>query len=104
MNNLLTKLKKGTGQFGGYLIGLGFIASLSIFGYQGLHWIQNGEWLPLPLYKAIYYFDIDLYFVLNMEWQDAKKIVIWILELPLALVVLILSSTIGYILLQLLED
>jgi len=101
---MIRKLKEEAGQFGGYLIGMGFIASLSILSYQGLHWFQDGEWLQLPLFKAIYYFDVDLYFVLNIEWQVAKNIIIWILELPLALVVFILTSTIGYILLSLYDS
>ena len=95
-------LKSTIGQFGGYLIGIGFIASLSILAYQGLFWFQTDKWLAIPLHTI--FTNLDLTFLLDMEWQSIAKIVFWVFELPLSLVVFILSSTIGYILLTLLDD
>lgn len=91
-----TNIKESLGIFGGYLIGIGFMASLSIIGYQILFWFQTDSWLSLPFYKLIYYFDIDLYFVLNIKSHGMREFLIFILELPLSVVALILSSTIGY--------
>lgn len=73
-----------------FLTGLSFLLLLSILSYQIQFWLQHGSWVPFPLYKLIYYFDIDLYFVLNIKPDGIREIIISILELPVSVILFIL--------------
>ncbi|QMU61328.1 MAG: hypothetical protein GKR92_06330 [Gammaproteobacteria bacterium] len=82
----------------GYVvIGCGLFITISIFGYQFYHWLGNGEWLPIPLYKPLQYLGVSFDGLLDLEWKAMQKLIFWILEQPLAGVIGVSSLVIGWL-------
>ena len=86
------------GSIGAFIMWCGIVATIGILGYQGYYWFQHGEWLSIPLYKALHFIGADLYGVTTLEWEGVQKILYWLLERPIAAVVAVSSIGIGYIL------
>jgi hypothetical protein len=91
-----SKTKK-LSDFGFIIIGLGLLATISILGYQLYHWKKNGEWLPLPFYKALQSLGVSFDGLLDIQWQGAQKLLFWILEQPLAGVIGVTSLVVGWL-------
>jgi hypothetical protein len=91
-----TKTKK-LSDWGFTIIGWGLFVTISILVYQFYHWLRNGEWLPLPLYKPLQYLGVSFVGILDLEWQEIQKIIFWILEQPLAGVIGVSSLAIGWL-------
>jgi hypothetical protein len=81
----------------GSIVGLGFLGAVIILGYQIFQWLKTGEWLQMPFYVLFSWLDIDLSVIANITWQGVKKILIWILELPLSLMSIVLGGLIAYV-------
>ena len=93
-----TNFPEKVGNFGAFLMWCGIIATVGILSYQGYSSWKHGEWQSIPLYKALHFLGADLYGVTTLEWEGVQKFLYWLLELPLAVVVAVLSIGIGYIL------
>lgn len=79
------------------VIGCGLFVTICILGYQFYHWLKNGEWLRLPLYKPLQYVGIKFEGILDLEWEAMQKIIFWILEQPLAGVIGVSSLAMGWL-------
>ena len=73
-----------------FLTGLCFLLLLSTLSYQIQFWMQHDKWLAIPLYKLVYFFEIDLYFVLNVKPDFLRESIILILELPISVILITL--------------
>ena len=51
----------------------------------------------MPFYVLFSWLDLDLSAIAHMKWQGVKKILIWILELPLSLMSIVLGGAIAYV-------
>ena len=91
-----TKTKK-LSSCGYIIIGLGLFTVISIFAYQLFHWYKNGEWLSLPLHKALEYFGISFIGILDLDSQSLQKFIFWILEQSLAGVIGVTTLVIGWL-------
>ena len=89
--------KKKLSDWGMAIIGLGLFSTVCILVYQFYHWLKSGEWLSIPLYKALQYLGISFDRLLDLEWQGMQKILFWVLELPIAGVIGISSLAIGWL-------
>lgn len=81
----------------GSIVGLGFLAAVIVLGYQLFQWLKTGQWLQMSFYVLFSWLDLDLSAIANMKWQGVKKILIWILELPLSLMSIVLGGVIAYL-------
>lgn len=81
----------------GSVVGLGFLAAVIVLGYQICPWLKTGEWLQMPFYVLFSWLDLDISAIANMKWQGVKKILIWILDLPLSLMSIVLGGVIAYV-------
>jgi hypothetical protein len=63
-------------------------------GYQVVHWLKHGSWLPMPLSMGTDYLGIT---PPRAAWVGVQKVVDWILDLPLslALFVIIVAAACG---------
>jgi len=89
--------KKNLSDWGMAIIGLGLFSTVCILGYQFFHWLKSGEWISLPLYKALQYLGISFDGLLDLQWQGMQKLLFWVLELPIAGVIGISSLAIGWL-------
>ena len=89
--------KKNLSDWGMAIIGLGLFSTVCILGYQFYHWLKSGEWLSLPLYKALQYLGISFDRLLDLEWKGMQKFLFWILEQPIAGVIGVSSLVIGWL-------
>lgn len=75
----------------------GVISGLAILGWQVFYWLKNGAWLPLHFYDAFAYLGIDLKNVyIQNNWKGLGKIVQWLLNLPLSIIIPIICFSIAY--------
>lgn len=86
--------------FGARVMGYGLFGAIIILGYQVYQWLKNGEWLDITLHKGLYYLEIDLTRITAIEWQGVQRFLFWLLEVPLAAVVAVLSIGIGFTLMS----
>ena len=91
-----SKTKKSN-DWGIVVIGLGLFFTISILAYQLYHWFKNGEWLPLPFYKALQSLGVSFDGLLDIQWQGAQKLIFWVLEQPLAGVIGVTSLMVGWL-------
>jgi hypothetical protein len=77
------------------IFGFGFLLPIGILAYQIYLWLKHGEWHPIPVSSALSYLDVNLTSIYNMEWQGAKKIILWLLNLPFSFVIFISTVVIG---------
>ena len=89
--------KKNLSDWGMAIIGLGLFSTVCILIYQFYHWLKSGEWLSLPLYKALQNLGISFDRLLDLEWQGMQKFLFWVLELPIAGVIGVSSLAIGWL-------
>ena len=80
VNKLQNKAEGWAGLLGALII----LAAVLVFFYQVYLWLRAGTWAPMPFYLFFHWLGIDLSPVFNMEWQGVKKIIIFVLELPLS--------------------
>lgn len=82
------------GWFG--LVGaLGFFAAVLLLGYQAFHWLKEGQWTPIPISSVLGKLNIDYYSLINIPWVGAQKIIVWLIDLPLSLGIIIFGSLLG---------
>lgn len=79
------------------LFGAGFLGAILALGYQIYQWLKTGVWIELPFYVMFDWLEIDLSVIGNMEWQGVKKILKWLLELPLSLMSFVIGSSLAYL-------
>lgn len=79
------------------MFGVGFLGTLLVVGYQLYQWLKTGNWIELPFYFLLTWLKIDLSVIANMEWQGIKKILMWLLELPLSLMSIGLGGVLAYL-------
>lgn len=79
----------------GLFTGLGFFAATLLLAYQAYLWLKEGQWTPIPISSILEKFNIDYYSIINMSWAGAQKIVVWLLDLPLTLGIVVLSGIVG---------
>ena len=91
-----SKTKK-LSDWGIIVIGCGLLITICILGFQYYHWLKNGEWLPLPLYKPLQFIGIRFEGVLDLELEAMQKIIFWILEQPLAGVIGVITLVSGWL-------
>lgn len=58
------------------------LSPVAIVGWQTLNWLRSGVWEPWPLLRAMDYLDVRIPYT---EWRGAQQIIVWIVELPLAI-------------------
>ena len=55
--------------------------------YQILGWLKSGAWNKLPAAYLFLYLDPDFLSIIeHMQWKGIQKIVIWLLDRPLSLI------------------
>ena len=74
-----------------FIISAGIFATIVILAFQAYFWIENGKWLPLQFYEVLQNLNIDFTKLLDMDWQWLQKLIFWVLERPLWLIVFIFS-------------
>jgi hypothetical protein len=80
-----------------FMLGAGFLGTVLVLGYQIYQWLKTGVWIAVPFYFLFTWLKIDLSVIGNMEWQGIKKILIWLLELPLSLMSIALGGVLAYL-------
>lgn len=88
-NTLRQKAEAWAGQLGLLII----LVALSVFIYQVYLWLRTGTWTPMPFYLLFSWLGVDLSPIGNMEWQGIKKIIIFVLEFPLSVMLILLGFT-----------
>jgi hypothetical protein len=73
------------------LYGIFSLAAVAIVGLQTYHWLETGEWYPVPLSLGLDFVGLR---VPTTDWIGLQIIVDWVLDLPLALVIW-LSGVVG---------
>ena len=67
---------------------LGFLAGVATLLSQAYLWLRLGEWIPMPLSALFEWLGIDYSFVASLVWTDAQRIMVWIFDSPLSLVLI----------------
>lgn len=78
-------------------IGGAFLWATYLLLMQSLRWLKTGEWLTVPAISAIGQYPVS-------DWHGVDKIVWWVLDLPLALVLVVISSGLFVTLIRLMEE
>jgi len=77
------------------------VGGLAILAQQGVIWLRTAEWPARSLYYGLLTMGFELDALAELKWAGVKTVVIWILELPLALVVAVagvmISGAIGFL-------
>jgi hypothetical protein len=68
--------------------------SLAILFGQILFWLRYGEWFPLTPLDALIWLNLP---VPHSSWGGIEKMIVWVLEWPLALFVFLLGVLICYL-------
>lgn len=74
---------------------LGFFGAVCLLGYQAFLWLKEGQWTPIPISSVLGKLNIDYYSLVDISWAGAQKIVVWLLELPLSLGIIVFGGLIG---------
>lgn len=74
---------------------LGFFGSICLLGYQAFLWLREGQWTPIPISSVLGKFNIDYYSLVDISWAGAQKIVVWFLDLPLSLGIVVFGGLFG---------
>ncbi len=74
---------------------LGFFAAALLLGYQALLWLKEGQWTPIPISSVLGKLNIDYYSLIDIPWAGAQKIVVWLLDLPLSLGIVVFGGLLG---------
>jgi hypothetical protein len=90
VKTLQQKVEAWAGQLGLLII----LVAISVFIYQVYLWLRTGTWTPMPFYLIFNWLGVDLSPIGNMEWQGIKKIIIFILEFPLSVMLFLLGFTV----------
>jgi hypothetical protein len=78
------------GLIGAFLL----LGAALIPGYQIVLWLRDGYWTPLPLDLTFGLFGVDAVTqVATMQWGGVKKILMWILKVPLSIGFVALAIT-----------
>ena len=77
----------------GFLIGL--LGPL-VVGFQGIHWFREGYWPPVNIRDGLSVFN-HWQPIRNpfWEWQGVQKLIVWVLDVPLSIGLIVLGCTIG---------
>ncbi|MFN2160510.1 MAG: hypothetical protein ACK2UN_00430, partial [Candidatus Promineifilaceae bacterium] len=67
-------------QTGGIML---FVANAVIL-YQAYLWLKTGVWNAIPLYALLDWLSVDYAGLRAIEWLGIRKILLWIVEMPLA--------------------
>lgn len=74
----------------------GFLAGGGIFLYQLYLWLRLGQWVSFPVSTLIVWLGFDYSSVTDIAWIGVRKLVVWILELPLSIASIVAGFAIGY--------
>lgn len=79
-----------------YVVGL--LGALAILGWQVFQWLRTSIWIPLPIYEAFAYLDIDLTNIyMPNDWQGLARVAQWLLDVPLAIGAPIILISVAHI-------
>jgi hypothetical protein len=82
MERILEHIRFFASSIGGIIICLGIIGGVFVFIYQYFLWLQLGRWVEIPAAKIIPLKLVGWAFT-GDSWLGAKKIMLWIIDLPL---------------------
>jgi hypothetical protein len=74
---------------------LGFFGAICLLGYQAFLWLKEGQWTPIPISSVLGKLNIDYYSLVDISWAGAQKIVVWLLDLPLSLGIVVFGGLVG---------
>lgn len=89
-----------TNEIEGWVGGIGalsFLAGATTFCYQLYLWLKLGEWVPLPISTVFTWVGIDYSLLTSDQWLGLQKIIVWVLDLPMFLMLPLFGIAIGYI-------
>jgi hypothetical protein len=81
----------------GLLGSLGFVAAICLLGYQTFLWLKEGQWTPMPISSIFGILGFDYYSVIDVSWAGVQKILIWLLDLPLSLGLIVFGCVVGVV-------
>lgn len=94
-NDLDAKRTKTIEEWFGLFGSLGFLGAVCLLGYQAFLWLKEGQWTPIPISSVFGKLNIDYYSFIDISWAGAQKIVVWLLDLPLSLGIIVFGGLIG---------
>lgn len=74
---------------------LGFFGAICILGYQAFLWLKDGQWTPIPISSILGKLNIDYYSLVDISWAGAQTIVVWLLDLPFSVGMVVFGGLIG---------
>lgn len=82
---------------------VGLLGTLSILAgaitlcYQLYLWLKLGHWISIPLSALFMSFDINYSLLTNTKWLGLHKILVWIFDLPVFVLLPIFGTFLGYV-------
>lgn len=73
-----------------------WVSSIIIIGYNIFQWLKTGVWVDIPFYSAFSWIGLDRSSI-TVEWQGVKKLIFWVIEAPLSLVLFISGAVLGFL-------
>nr|WP_312296111.1 hypothetical protein [Brevundimonas diminuta] len=70
-----------------------FASPFFILAWQSLHWLKFGVWEPWSVWRGVGYLGWS---PPEMEWIGAKKVLWWLLDLPLSLAIPLLAMALVF--------
>ena len=80
-----------------FLCVLMFLFPLGLWGYQGLQWLKDGVWTPIPTWLALGWMGFR---EPSSTWAGVQKIIAYVLDMPFAAVAFMVAIGIMLILVQ----
>lgn len=72
------------------------MAGAITLGYQVYLWLKIGQWVPIPLSAALTWGGFAFAPIFDVKWLGLRKILIWVLDLPLSVMLIVGSFPLGY--------
>jgi len=72
------------------------LAAVAVYIYQGYQWLKTGMWVTIPLYELLGWFGFNYSAIDAIEWLGIRKVLLWILEVPLFWALAFLGSVIAF--------
>lgn len=83
----------------GLISALLLLGAALIPGYPIVLWLKDGYWTPMPLVLAFGWFDVDILTdVSTMNWEGAKRVCWWMLDVPVSVGFVILALVQSFVL------
>lgn len=91
-NPIVKRIKRTVAMLAALVLIISFVALAIVFIHQIYQWLRLGEWHTVTFHEYLAWLGIDVSAILPTEWHGITKVLAWILELPLVVMLLALCS------------